>query len=115
MNAFTYESFKLDMMESVEDFINNTDYKILWISDSSFLLSNGKKNIFFYLEAMNLYSTISNIDDSDKIAIYEIFIKENIIDSYPKNVNNLSYVEYNKFEVKNVLKMLRTILYEYIS
>jgi hypothetical protein len=115
MNAYIYESFKRDMVESVADFIHNTDYSMSWIHESSFLLSNNNKYIFFYIEAMNLYGEILEADNKQKHAIYEFFMKENIMDKYPKNIDNLPYEEWNKDEVKRILEILRTDLKKYIE
>ena len=123
MNPFTYKEFQNDMLEATKDFVLNTDYSVEDISDSSIILSNGKKFLNFYLEAFTLVAEISNKDGSDCLAFYELFERENIMNEYPKvEVPPFSSIEesysfnrkFNKFKIKELLRLLTHRLYHYI-
>lgn len=116
MNPYVYNNFKKDMREAVEEFISSTNYFIEELDESSITLSNGNKRIRFYLEAMNLDSSIMDINGTNEKALFELFEIGNVNDKYPLNTQlKLPYEEWNKYKVRKILKGLSIDLKNYID
>ena len=108
MNPFLYRSFQSDMLEAVQDFLENSNFKIKSINESSIVLFNGKLNINFYLDGANMVSSINYINCVEK-SIFELFVENNIVDKYPFDLeNNYTYEEWNKLHVKKILMTLNS-------
>lgn len=116
MNPYRYNEFKKDMKEATNQFIRNTNFKILDLGDSYIVLTNSTVSIKFCLDGVTFTCTIQNMKNDIRKDVFRL-IEDGKLSAKLENPNvkNMHYREWNKFIVQKVLLILLQDLRQYID